>query len=89
MVVVDVLLGLNLVVLGLCALRGPANRRARALTLKVETTPPPVVVRAHTAPGEAVIIPFRPRRPQPVVSKAMARAMAIHPSAGHGAPNHR
>ena len=84
MIVVDVLLGLNLVVLGLCALRGQTNRHGRVLQVAAETARRGVAPRGG-APGEAVILPFRPRRPQPNV----ARAMALHPSAGHGAPNHR
>ena len=85
MIVVDVLLGLNLVVLGLCALRGQTNRHGRVLPVEAETARRGAVPRGSAAAGEAVILPFRPRRPQPNA----ARAMALHPSAGHGAPNHR
>lgn len=82
MIVVDVLLGLNFVALGVCALRGQSHRRLRVPPVRVDDHEATAGSRAAT--GNAVIIPFRPRR-----AGTVTRAMAFHPSAGHGAPSHR
>ncbi|GEM_PF-6233050 len=84
MIVVDVLLGLNLVALGACALRGQTNKRVRLVPVKVENNAPAAKSRGQSGPGDAVIIPFPVRRP----ANAIARAMALHPSADNGAPSH-
>lgn len=84
MIVLDVLLGLNLVVLGVFALRGQTYRRPRSFPVRADSHAAASGSRGERVPGHAVIIPFPSRR-----SDAVARAMALHPSAGHRAPNHR
>jgi len=79
MIVVDVLLGLNFLVLGACALRGQTSRRHTVVA--AEAPPATVHVQRHAA--EAKIIPFPSLRPTPGVG----RAMALHPSAQAGTPD--
>lgn len=74
MVVVDVLLGLNFLALGACALRGRSSRGKRSIL--------PEFDRATSRPdrsttGAAVILPFH----RPSGSGAVRRAMSLHPSA--------
>jgi hypothetical protein len=86
MIVVEVLLGLNLVVLGVCALRAQLAHRGRDAWLFAER-PLPLAGEgpsqcAQQADGGAVILPFRaPSRsnPGPVQRR---RSISQHPS-GH------
>ena len=71
MIVVDVLLALNLVVLGACALRGHSARRVVNFHQKKVEGP-----RAHAVTQGAVILPLRPR----VRAAGLRRTASIHPS---------
>lgn len=85
MIVVDVLLGLNLLLLCACALRGRTSRGSKVLP--VEATYDPAAMGADGVPGVpggAVIIPF-PSASRP---RGMGRAMGLHPSA-HAGPSHK
>ncbi len=83
MVVVDVLLGLNLLVLGACAARGRSERRTPFASAGI--------ARSHRSgfraavdggDQDAVILPFRPR----VHPADIQRAMALHPSSAAVTP---
>ena len=57
MIVVDVLLGLNFLVLGACALRGKTDRREGLIPLASASDPPRRPEQG--APREAVVLQFR------------------------------
>lgn len=78
MVVVDVLLGLNFLVLAACAVRGRSERRAPLAGARFPHPHPSALWQAvDPERHDAVIIPFRPRVHPPAVQQAMA----LHPSA--------
>jgi hypothetical protein len=75
MVIVDVLLALNLLVLSVCAVRGPARSRTRQSRVRFLDYGPSGVEASGSS--EAVILPFR----RPPTSNELSRALALHPSA--------
>jgi hypothetical protein len=81
MIVVDVLLGLNFLVLGACALRGKTDRREGLIPLASASDPPRRPEQG--APREAVVLQFRPR----ASSGSTLRSMSSHPSVSYEAPN--
>jgi hypothetical protein len=83
MIVVEVLLGLNLFVLGLCALRPQLSKRGQDAWLLADRALPPA--EGGSQPGRrvdagAVILPFRaPTRPNLGPSERR-RSISQHPS---------
>jgi hypothetical protein len=90
MIVVDVLLGLNLVVIGVCALRAQLTRRGRDAWLFAERPPPlarDIPSNSARRVGEgAVILPFRSPTRTNYRSPERHRSIAQHPS-GHPLSN--
>jgi hypothetical protein len=90
MIVVDVLLGLNLFVIGVCALRAQLARRGRDAWLFAER-PLPVdreipSEKSRQADGGAVILPFRSPIRTDYRSPESQTSIAQHPS-GHPVTN--
>ncbi|HUC37376.1 MAG TPA: hypothetical protein VMR97_09660 [Acidimicrobiales bacterium] len=81
MIAVDVLLGLNLLVVGVVVLRGQSERRERMWGAPVRAG---FVYHHEHQAGDAVILPFRPS----ARSVDVRRAMSAHPSAQGAAPEH-
>jgi hypothetical protein len=90
MIVVDVLLGLNLVVIGVCALRAQVARRGRDAWLFAERPLPlarEIPSDSARVVGEgAVILPFRSPTRTNHTSPDRHRSIAQHPS-GHPVSN--